>query len=640
MILRRVTLERYGCFGSTEFEFRRGMNLISGGNETGKSLLLAALPAALLGVEHGSRLRSWGDTLNCRVTLLFEDSNRSVRLSRDLENNLVRLQECAADGVWLECFAGKVSPAAVTSDRADYFGQLERLFSIQGEPLLRSLLDAVNTDTVLHVDGCLADGLLPAITGPGASVSSAPSSVTPSLDKDQRQKEIATLEAELAVDRDEYRKGEEYLAWIRKRWESEGKKVPAAARPVSAKSASRNEVSLERKRDELLAKLKQQGLPARLPANLPTMFETAEGLRQELAALQLELTPLQRRKPTIIMPGMVWPLLATVVGLASSGAAFWLKLSWWLPLTAGCSVLLLLVWGVFLVRLSRARAELNALEQELQTVELKRAEALSRQNELAEQFEAFGLPSAPVEMVKLQQLYRRNEELIGCYRDICVQLGGDVAAVDGAGREKNQDRHLQPADLPDAEARLAEMAESLRQREARLVALRNGTTTVPAAAAPTPPAQSVWSVKQLLQAIGQHLERLTAARHSEVRLEEGRLRLEAAPGRWAAPASCSRGTIEALALSIRLACSQRTSGSLPLPVDDLPAHLDAKRRQAAIHTLERFAADHQLLLASCNEELARRAVREHWHVIKLKMSPTEQPVIKEEADDAGQLHLL
>ena len=72
MMLRRITLERYGCFGAAEFEFRRGMNLISGGNDSGKTLLLKAIPAALCGVEHGLRMRSWGDLLSCRVSLLFE----------------------------------------------------------------------------------------------------------------------------------------------------------------------------------------------------------------------------------------------------------------------------------------------------------------------------------------------------------------------------------------------------------------------------------------------------------------------------------------------------------------------------------------------------------------------------------------
>ncbi|NJC89070.1 MAG: hypothetical protein FIB02_11175, partial [Desulfuromonas sp.] len=361
MILRRITVERYGCFGSSEFEFRRGMNLISGGNESGKSLLLGALPAALLGVEHGSRLRSWGDTLNCRVTLLFEGGKDGVRLSRDLESNLVRLEEGGTGGSWRECFSGRVSPAAATPERAEYLRHLERLFSIQGEPLIRALVDAAHADAVLTDDGHLAKGLIEAAAGDKPPVPP----VAAGVDSEQREKEMAAIEEGLAADRAEYLKGEEYLAWIRKRWEHEGKKTPPAAKASGGKSSAKNEASLERKRDELLAKLKEQGLPPRLPADLPAMFETAEGLRQELAALQLELTPLQRRKPTIIMPGIVWPLLATLTGVAAPGAAFWLKLPWWLPAAAGGGGVLLVIWGVFLVRLNRARTERDLLEQQI-----------------------------------------------------------------------------------------------------------------------------------------------------------------------------------------------------------------------------------------------------------------------------------
>jgi hypothetical protein len=631
MILRRVSFERFSCFGTADVEFRRGMNLICGGNEAGKSQLLAALPAALFGVEHGARLRSWGDTLNCRVTLLFEGGEGGVRLTRDLESNLVRLEESGADGSWRECFAGKVLPAAETSERNEYLGHLERLFSIRGEALLRVLLDAAHADTVLTADGRLVEGMI------GSDRFLAAPLAKPA-EPEQRQREIDKLESELVADREDYRKGQEYLAWIRKRWEREEKKSSPEQKVASGK-AVKKDADLERKRDELLIKLKEQGLPADLPADLPAMFETAEGLRQELAALQLELTPLQRRKAAIAMPGAVWPLMATVFAAAAPGAAYWLKLPWWLPLAGGCSAALLLIWGIFLVRLNRSRTERDLLDQQLQAVEIKRADALSRQGELAEQFEFCGLPSVPVEMVKLEQLYRRNEELIRRYREICAQLGGSVSAGSISSEDKSSDRHLRPEEFPEAEARLAELGESLRRREIHLAALRNGSAMLPSAAAVLP-VQPTWTEKQLLQVVCQHLERLTAGRHHEIRVEEGRLLLEAAPGRWAAPSSCSRGTTEALILAIRLACAQMCGGGLPLSIDDLPTHLDAKRQQAALRDLERFAAEHQLFLASCDDELAKRGGRERWHLIKLQQTPTRSTQAKEEDSDAGQLHLL
>jgi uncharacterized protein YhaN len=106
------------------------------------------------------------------------------------------------------------------------------------------------------------------------------------------------------------------------------------------------------------------------------------------------------------------------------------------------------------------------------------------------------------------------------------------------------------------------------------------------------------------------------------------------------PAACSRGTVDALLLALRLALAQVSGARLPLPVDDLPAALDGQRRQATLRTLERFAADHQVLLASYDEELAKRAARERWPVVNLNLSQANQAAARKEDADAGQLHLL
>jgi len=635
MMLRRITLERYGCFGAAEFEFRRGMNLIRGGNDSGKTLLLNALPAALCGVEHGSRLRSWGELLSCRVTLLFEGSEHAVRLTRDLESNLVRLEERGTDSNWQQCFAGIVPSGAGAPDRIAYFSQLSRLFTLDGEALLRALVEASHAEAVYAADGRPVDGLWPITLGAGEA---APVDALPT-GADARQQEIDALEAELAADRSDYQQGQDYLVWIRKRWELAAGKVTGRGRAASAKSTASGQGDLERQRDQLLEELRRQGLPARLPADLPAMFATAEGLRQELATLQLELTPLQRRKQAVALPVIAWPLGASLVGVAGAAVAVWQQASWVKPALAGCATLLLLGWAYYLWRLQRARAVLAGLDQEAQVVEAKRADALARQHALAERFEAYGLPSAPVEMVKLQQLCRRNEELISRYRQLCAQLGDAATAPPGDGAVDIDERHLRPEDLPEAEARLAALGESLRQREQRLQSLRDAQAApAPAAVAPAVPAAV--SERQLLQAIGLQLEKLTGGRYHEVRLEEGSLRLAAAPGRWATPTACSQSTAACLTLAIRMVLSQVTGCRLPLPVDDLPLQLDQKRRPAALRTLERFSRDCQVLLASSDEDLAKRAVRERWHVIDLDLPSSRQSATAEEEADAGQLHLL
>ena len=635
MILRRLALEHYGCFGSAEFEFRRGLNLICGSNESGKTLLLTALSAGLFGVEHGSRLRSWGDSLSCRVTLQFEAADGGLRMTRDLENNLVRVEECDAAGSWKESFAGMVPPNGEGANRIEYQGILARHLSLGSESLQRFLADAAYAESVFMDDGRQAATLVLEATGAAPRVA-AP--VAPVQDPAALKREIAELEAELAADRADYGKGEKYLSWIRKKYGLDGKKPSVSAKAPAAKGNSREQSTLERRRSELQAELRAQGLPSALPEDLPKLFESAEQLRQELAALQLELTPLQRRRQALVMPGPLWPILLTLLGVGATGGVFWLMLPWWLQVAGGSAAVMVLAWSVFMVRYNRARGVRDDLDDELQIVEHKRADALARQSALAEQFEGYGLSSTPVEMVKLQQQYQRNEELIHRYREVCAQLGGEAASTSGPAETVVEDGHLRPEDIPDAEARLAELGESIRRREARLVALLNGTA-LPVAAAPVA-VPSVWTEQELLQAIAQGMEKLTGGRRCDVRLRDGRLQLEALPGKWAVPAACSRGTVECLTLATRLALSQMAAGVLPLPVDTLSAQLDGKRRQAVVQALERYAHDHQVLLASNDEELAKRATRERWHVVNLNPLAPQTATATEEKADAGQLHLL
>ena len=182
------------------------------------------------------------------------------------------------------------------------------------------------------------------------------------------------------------------------------------------------------------------------------------------------------------------------------------------------------------------------------------------------------------------------------------------------------------------------MGEGLRQRESRLKELRAGASL--ASPVITLPEGAVQRQKLLLQEVSKHLDRLSGGRYRDLRLEEGMLQLEAAPGRWASPASCGRGTAETLTLAMRMALNQLTGARLPLPVDDLPSTLDAGRMQIALRALERFASVQQVLLASSDEELIKRAGRERWPHIDLNQSAHVLASQGEEDEHAGQLHLL
>ena len=60
MILRSLELKHFGKFAERSFEFRRGLNLVVGPNEAGKSTLIETVPAVLFGVRNKERFKPWG----------------------------------------------------------------------------------------------------------------------------------------------------------------------------------------------------------------------------------------------------------------------------------------------------------------------------------------------------------------------------------------------------------------------------------------------------------------------------------------------------------------------------------------------------------------------------------------------------
>jgi len=92
MILRSIELENFGRFRGRTIEFRRGMNLVIGHNEAGKSTIAAAVPAVLFGTDHLERFKPWGRNA-CSAVLFFEGQGRTVQVRRNLVTDEVELVE-------------------------------------------------------------------------------------------------------------------------------------------------------------------------------------------------------------------------------------------------------------------------------------------------------------------------------------------------------------------------------------------------------------------------------------------------------------------------------------------------------------------------------------------------------------------
>ncbi len=83
MILRSLELGHFGPFPSGNWEFRRGMNLVHGPNEAGKSTLVSAVLATLFGSSDPEGVRTWGWEGPWRASLVLEGEGETVRLERD-----------------------------------------------------------------------------------------------------------------------------------------------------------------------------------------------------------------------------------------------------------------------------------------------------------------------------------------------------------------------------------------------------------------------------------------------------------------------------------------------------------------------------------------------------------------------------
>ena len=137
MILRSVELESFGRFRGQTVEFRRGVNLVIGPNEAGKSTLAEAVPAVLFGTDRLERFKPWGRN-NCSAALIFEGQGRRVQIKRNLITDEVELLE--KDDLYhtLSQFSGKVPLRGRSASCREYLALLDSLLGVADESLFKA----------------------------------------------------------------------------------------------------------------------------------------------------------------------------------------------------------------------------------------------------------------------------------------------------------------------------------------------------------------------------------------------------------------------------------------------------------------------------------------------------------------------
>ena len=137
MILRSVELENFGRFRGQTVEFRRGMNLVIGPNEAGKSTIAESIPAVLFGTDRLEKFKPWGRNA-CSAMLFFEGQGRTIQVKRNLITDEVELVE--KDDLYhvLSEFSGKAPLRGRSASCREYRALLESLLGVADESLFRA----------------------------------------------------------------------------------------------------------------------------------------------------------------------------------------------------------------------------------------------------------------------------------------------------------------------------------------------------------------------------------------------------------------------------------------------------------------------------------------------------------------------
>ncbi|TRO82641.1 ATP-binding protein [Desulfuromonas acetexigens] len=467
MILKSIELRNFGKFAEKTFEFRRGMNLVYGVNEAGKTTLMEAIPAVLFGVRDKERFRSWGSDEGCAAALVFAGRRGQVRIARDLLDDRVELIETDGEGRELQRFSGSVPPEEGSSGFGEYGEQLLRLLGINEEPVFRSSLffgqgrlDApgapamagrirsllsgfgqVDYDRVLtgmHGELAAITRDQPYLTGAEPGELDRVAEAVAALEERWREgresreqlsvlrDEIVELENSIAFDRGEYAKGERYLAWVRRHYQQE-QAAPASETVAAVMTAPEPAPTAPtasfvgdpaEERNRLERELAKTGLPRDIPEDLVKILVDADEERKALVALQGEAAALRRELQAQAIPPWKGLAALSLFALSAGGGLSWVFPLYTPWLWGGAGLVALAPWVLFLLRAGKAREEQARIQELIQGVEDRREEAQARLAALDGRFERLGLSPSAVEVVRMRKNLPRHQELLARIREL------------------------------------------------------------------------------------------------------------------------------------------------------------------------------------------------------------------------------
>lgn len=493
MILRSLELKSFGQFVDRKYEFRRGINLVIGPNEAGKSTMMEAIPAVLFGCKDKKRFRTWARSQHCSAALMLENQQYNVSIERDIDTDAVALRQ-ANDLYQEQCSLVATVPVDEHCvAKLDYLKLLKRFLGISDERLFRSSLflgqgdfpsnaeeikrhmrtllsGFARGDSTMVLQTIQDDYLAITNDAPWLTKQTSPrelEAVQDALDDVYAQREhmqhmikqlqqlrqqIEQLQLRLDSDRQEYEKGAEYLVWIQHQWRQVGSADVeldnhCLATPVVDVAETTEIADLQRERKQLQQVLVDAGLPAETPAELPRLLASADEIRCGLVALQQQTIPLRKEINALCFPNTKRWLCLSLLPIAALVAVGSFYPQWLVSAAATSVAVLGIVWSSFAWRYRRQKLIQRQLEQQIAAIDLRRDQERSQLKELDDEFESYGFAASAIAMVKMQKQLQGHEHIVHRLAEVQMelqQLESDSEGVFDCASADDNSNHSEP----------------------------------------------------------------------------------------------------------------------------------------------------------------------------------------------------
>ena len=534
MILRQVDLKRFGKFDERTFEFRRGLNIVIGPNEAGKSTLMEAVPAALFGVRDKDRFKKWGRAADCQVAIAFESGDRFVRIERNLLTDRVRLTETDDLYQVLYEFEGKVSPLGRSAERLEYFSRLTQFIPVIENDLFRASVFFGQGRLELDGKSGIGDRIKALLSGyldiDYDRVLSAlqedyflitrenPWGKDKTLDREleqtktrlsevaQQRESLHQIVADLVDIRQQIRqrqdsidkdkadcvRGQKYLAYVRQQWYLDEQQQKLQEEYERLNQQHDKVVSLCSKKDTLQKELDSLGVSAELADSLPMLVKEGEENRQRLIQLQEDGNALRQTLLACAPPLRRWPILLTIAALLVGAGASWLLPVHWLYALLISVLFVSMVWALYVWRSGTLKAYTEGLKGQLRIVEQGREKAQIRLDEIDRMLEDAGQSPLKKGEGALEAKVRRHStlrnelgqveaalEVLESLDDLHREKGRLARELAVVAQRLEEDRPLRGKnlipleDLPHAEEKLKSLESSVKTREEEVRGLLN-----------------------------------------------------------------------------------------------------------------------------------------------------------------------